>query len=312
MTDGPVSPDLDDIRRGLIWRWIPDWCVPFIILARLERPIGWWLLVLPGWQAIILGGFGAGASLKTVLWLMALFWLGAVVMRGAGCVVNDSWDRDIDGDVERTRNRPLASGAVSLRAAMVFLFLLGVIGLLVLINLPMAAIITGFASLPLIVIYPLAKRVIGFPQVVLSLTFSWGALLGWAAHGQWPGIPAGILYLATAFWVFAYDTIYAIQDMEDDRQVGIRSSALTLGRGLRPVVAGCQIMMVVLLILLGMMMALPAIWYGGVALVAFHLIWQMSRVDVEAPHRAGAIFRSNRDTGLILTVTALIIFVLSA
>ena len=153
-------------------------------------------------------------------------------MRAAGCVINDAWDRNLDGRIERTRNRPLASRQISLVEAGVFTCMLGLVGMAVLLALPEEAIVTGLVSLPLIVIYPLAKRIIGLPQIILGLTFGWGALLGWAAHGIWPAADALILYAATVAWIFGYDTIYAVQDMEDDRKVGIKSSALTLGAAL--------------------------------------------------------------------------------
>ena len=300
----PKANDLDDIGSGFLGGVLPEWCHPYLTLARMDRPIGWWLLLLPGWVAVALSGIEAGATPGSVAVLMLLFWVGAIAARGGGCVINDLWDRDLDGRVERTRNRPIAAGAVSVPAALAFLALLALIGLAVLMQLPRAAVITGLASLPLIVVYPLAKRWIGLPQLVLGLTYSWGALLGWAAHGDPPGMDAAILYIATAFWVFGYDTVYSIQDMRDDRSVGIRSSALTLGRGIRPVVAGCYAVTVALLLVLGMRMGTGPGWHLGVGLAGLHMARQVTLVDIGDPHSAGAVFRSNRNTGLILTAGA--------
>ena len=248
---------------------------------------------------------------------MALFLIGAIVMRGAGCVVNDLWDRDLDRAVARTQDRPLASGAVSVPLALSFLAVLGLIGLLVLVQLPMTAIITGLAALPLIVIYPLAKRFTGLPQIVLALTFSWGALLGWASFGGWPETPAILLYMATALWVFGYDTVYAIQDIKDDQDIGIKSSALTLGTRLPQVVAWVYVEMV--LILLAIKFTMPEgggqgtplgwVYIIGVALVALHLAQQIRAIRLEDPLSAGRIFRSNRNTGLILTAALMVEYI---
>ena len=298
--------DLDDIGDSALGKFLPEWCHPYLLLARLDRPIGWWLLLLPGWVAIVLGGMHSGAGLGRVAGLMLLFWVGAIAMRGAGCVVNDLWDRDIDGKVERTRNRPIAAGIVSPRSALVFLGLLCIAGLVVLLFLPPSAIATGLASLPLIALYPLAKRWIGLPQVFLGITYSWGALLGWAAYGSLPGIEAGVLYLACIFWVFGYDTVYSIQDMRDDRTVGIRSSALTLGKATRPVVALSYAVTLFLLLELGALLQTGPGWHAGVILAGLHLGWQVLLIDTKSPRMAGSIFRSNRDTGLIITAAALV------
>ena len=303
--DRDGTRDLDDMRSTALGRLLPRWCGPYLALARMDRPIGWWLLLLPGWVAIVLGGIEADAAPGPVAALMLLFWAGAVAMRSAGCVVNDLWDRDLDARVERTRNRPIASGAVSIPGALAFLALLGLAGLAVLAQLPRPAIITGLASLPLVVLYPLAKRLFALPQIVLALVYSWGALLGWAAHGAFPGMEAAVLYLATAFWVFGYDTIYAIQDMRDDRAAGIHSSAIALGRALRPVVVACYAAKVLLLLWLGVLLGTGPAWNVGVVLAGIHLARQVARTDIDDPRAAGAVFRSNRDTGLILTAGAL-------
>ncbi|MEC8642777.1 MAG: 4-hydroxybenzoate octaprenyltransferase [Pseudomonadota bacterium] len=275
---------------------------PYILLARFDRPIGWWLLLLPGWWIIPV----ATADTGRMAALMLLFLVGAVTTRAAGCVINDLWDRRLDRQVARTAGRPLAAGTVSIGAALVFLAALGLIGLAVLMWLPGAAIITGIAALPLVILYPLAKRVTWWPQAVLGLTFSWGVPLGWAAAGMQstPALPPPALlaiYLGSVVWVFGYDTIYAVQDMVDDRTVGVKSSALGLGRHLQ---AGVSAAYALAIIGLGggfWMLIGPGPWLGGLALMAIHLRWQIRRLKADDPAGALRLFQSNRDAGLILT-----------
>ena len=270
---------------------------PYLLLARFDRPIGWWLLLLPGWWVIP----AASADAGLVLWMMALFLIGAVTMRAAGCVVNDLWDRRLDQKVERTAARPLAAGTVSTFQALMFLAGLCAIGLVVLLQLPPAAIIAGVAALPLVILYPLAKRVTWWPQAVLGLTFSWGVPLGWTATtGGMPPAALLLVYVGSVCWVFGYDTIYAVQDMEDDRTVGVRSSALGLGRHLRSGVAFAYALAVAglaagFLALLG-----TGIWIAGLTLMAVHLGWQVRSLDAEDPAKALRLFKSNRDAGLFL------------
>ena len=215
-----------DISLPDWWRRLPAATYPYLLIARLDRPIGWWLLLLPGWWVIPLAAADPAAMVR----LMALFLIGAVTMRAAGCVVNDLWDRRLDRQVERTAARPLAAGTVSVMQALVFLALLCLVGLAILLQLPVMAVIAGIAALPLVVLYPLAKRVTWWPQAVLGLTFSWGVPLGWAAASA--AIPPAELlfvYAGSVAWVFGYDSIYAVQDMTDDHKVGVKSSALGLG-----------------------------------------------------------------------------------
>ncbi|MEC7495923.1 MAG: UbiA family prenyltransferase, partial [Pseudomonadota bacterium] len=200
------SPDRQhtDIDLSGWWRHLPSGCHPYILVARLDRPIGWWLLLLPGWWVIPVAAPGIGAG----FFLMALFLVGAVAMRAAGCVVNDLWDRRLDSQVERTAGRPLAAGTIGIFEALLFLGLLCAIGLTVLVQLPFFAILTGIAALPLVVLYPLAKRVTWWPQAVLGLTFSWGVPLGWAAaSGSPPPVALALVYAGSVAWVFGYDTI---------------------------------------------------------------------------------------------------------
>ena len=224
-----------DIRaRGWVARLPADWR-PYALLARLDRPIGSWLLFLPGLWAFAL----AAPSWAEGLRLTVLFGIGAVAMRGAGCVVNDLWDRDIDRRVERTRGRPLASGAVTPRQALAFLAGLCGVGLLVLLQLNRLAILLGVLSLLPILLYPLAKRVTNWPQAMLGLTFSWAAPEGMAAATGRLDAVALVLWAAAFFWILGYDTIYAHQDREDDAAVGIGSTALRWGEDTRPFLAAC-------------------------------------------------------------------------
>ncbi|MEC7437851.1 MAG: 4-hydroxybenzoate octaprenyltransferase [Pseudomonadota bacterium] len=294
------SPDRQhtDIDLSGWWRHLPSGCHPYILVARLDRPIGWWLLLLPGWWVIPVAAPGIGAG----FFLMALFLVGAVAMRAAGCVVNDLWDRRLDSQVERTAGRPLAAGTIGSFEALLFLGLLCAIGLTVLVQLPFFAILTGIAALPLVILYPLAKRVTWWPQAVLGLTFSWGVPLGWAAaSGSPPPAALALVYAGSVAWVFGYDTIYAIQDMADDREVGVKSSALGLGRHLRAGVATAYALAVAGLGLGFWLLLGTGIWVAALVAMALHLAWQSYRLDAGDPAMALRLFKSNRDAGLILT-----------
>lgn len=294
------SPDRQhtDIDLSGWWRHLPSGCHPYILVARLDRPIGWWLLLLPGWWVIPVAAPGIDAG----FYLMALFLAGAVAMRAAGCVVNDLWDRRLDSQVERTAGRPLAAGTIGIFEALLFLGLLCAIGLTVLVQLPFFAILTGIAALPLVILYPLAKRVTWWPQAVLGLTFSWGVPLGWAAaSGSPPPAALALVYAGSVAWVFGYDTIYAIQDMADDREVGVKSSALGLGRHLRAGVATAYALAVAGLGLGFWLLLGTGIWVAALVAMALHLAWQSYRLDAGDPAMALRLFKSNRDAGLILT-----------
>ncbi|MEC7982226.1 MAG: 4-hydroxybenzoate octaprenyltransferase [Pseudomonadota bacterium] len=294
------SPDRQhtDIDLSGWWRHLPSGCHPYILVARLDRPIGWWLLLLPGWWVIPVAAPGIGAG----FYLLALFLAGAVAMRAAGCVVNDLWDRRLDSQVERTAGRPLAAGTIGSFEALLFLGLLCAIGLTVLVQLPFFAILTGIVALPLVILYPLAKRVTWWPQAVLGLTFSWGVPLGWAAaSGSPPPAALALVYAGSVAWVFGYDTIYAIQDMADDREVGVKSSALGLGRHLRAGVATAYALAVAGLGLGFWLLLGTGIWVAALVAMALHLAWQSYRLDAGDPAMALRLFKSNRDAGLILT-----------
>lgn len=273
----------------------------FALLARFDRPIGWWLLFWPCLFGLALAG-GAIRRWDLVLW----FLLGAIVMRGAGCVYNDIIDRDLDAQVARTASRPLASGMISLKAAWAWLCMLCIIGLIVLLQLQSEAQLAALGSLALVAAYPFMKRVTWWPQAWLGLVFSWGVPVGWIAISG--SIDAAMLWLyaGTIFWVMGYDTIYAMQDREDDALVGIRSSALRLGSSIRTGVA-----VFYALALAGWAMAIWSIRPEGQALVALvpvavHLIWQLATLKADGSNALEA-FRSNRIAGLLMTLACLVI-----
>ncbi len=311
----PVNPDARlpdreplDIKQIGWWRHLPAPVHPYFYLARFDRPIGSWLLLMPAWWVIPAASAQSGSAINPVktAWLMLLFLIGAVVTRAAGCVINDMWDRRLDQNVERTAKRPLAAGTITMTGALFFLAALSLVGLYILVQLPLVAIITGFAAVPLVILYPLAKRVTWWPQAVLGLTFSWGVPLGWTATtGQIPTpdlLPdLLIIYAGSICWVFGYDTIYAVQDMADDALVGVKSAALGLGRFLHHGV-GCAYLLAVLFLGAGLFRLLgPGIWMAGLTFAAAHFIWQVRLLDADDPAGAGYLFKSNRDAGLLLS-----------
>jgi 4-hydroxybenzoate polyprenyltransferase len=290
-----------DIRReGWVAR-LPQGWRPYALLARFDRPIGAWLLFLPGLWAFALAAPGWGEGARLTL----LFALGALVMRGAGCVVNDLWDRDIDRQVERTRGRPLASGAVTPRQALAFLAALCLIGLAVLLQLNRVAIWFGAASLIPILLYPLAKRVTNWPQAMLGFVFSWAAPTGMAAATGRLAAPAFVLWAATFCWILAYDTIYAHQDREDDALVGIGSTALRFGKRTRPFLAACYAGMLVLLALTGWLTGSGPWFYPALILPAALLAWQVATLDIHDPGRCLRLFKLNREVGLAVALAFL-------
>ncbi|MGP8192438.1 MAG: 4-hydroxybenzoate octaprenyltransferase [Methylovirgula sp.] len=275
-----------------IWR-------PFIELARLDRPIGWWLLLLPCWWSSALADIVRQAPPN--LWHLALFFIGAMAMRGAGTTYNDLADRDIDAKVERTRGRPLPSGRIDTRSAKIFLVAQALVGLAVLLCFNRFSIALGLASLIIVGIYPFMKRVTSWPQAVLGLAFAFGALMGWAATFGSLALPPILLYLGAIAWTIGYDTIYALQDVSDDMIAGVKSTALFFGRHVKPAVALCYgtCLCFVALALIAAGAARPLATAGLVGMAA-HFLWQIHRLDPADPALALKLFRSNRDAGLLL------------
>jgi len=283
----------------------PDWLKPYLRLTRLDRPIGWWLLLLPCWWSSALAAV-AGHAWGPSSWHLVLLLIGAIVMRGAGCTWNDLVDRDIDAKVERTRSRPIPSGQVSPRAALAFLVAQALLGLLVLVQFNSFAIMVGIASLAVVAIYPFMKRVTYWPQIFLGLAFSWGALMGWTAARGALELPAFLLYAGSIAWVMHYDTIYAHQDREDDALVGLKSTALLFAENTKPALAVFSTLAVVLIGLAGAFAGAGVVFALGLATFAAHLAWQIVRIDIGDPESCLKIFRSNRDAGLILFAALLL------
>jgi 4-hydroxybenzoate polyprenyltransferase len=276
----------------------PAWARPYLRLARLDRPIGSWLLLLPCWWS---AGLAAVAAHEAVnVWHLLLFFIGAFAMRGAGCTWNDIVDRNLDAMVERTRSRPIPSGQVSIRAAAAFLILQALVGLAVLLQFNRFTVLVGLASLVVVAIYPFMKRITYWPQIVLGLAFSWGALMGWPATFGRLDWPAYLLYAGAIAWVIGYDTIYAHQDREDDALIGIKSTALLFGPRTKPMLAVFYTLAIVLLGAAGSSAGAGAIFALGLLGFAAHLAWQVWRLDVDNPELCLRVFKSNRDAGLIL------------
>lgn len=290
----------DAVRGSWVDTIAPPAWRPYLRLARADRPIGSWLLLLPCWWSAALAAIAAGWPVPN-LWHMLLFAIGAVAMRGAGCTYNDLVDRDIDALVERTRSRPLPSGQVTPRQAKVFMVAQVAVGAAVLLALaePFAWAV-GIASLGIVAIYPFMKRITSWPQSVLGLAFSWGALMGWAAAFGRLDAPALLLYAGSILWVIGYDTIYAHQDREDDAIVGVRSTALLFGERTPLFLSLFYAAAVTLFALALWSLGAPFLAYAGLAAFALHLVWQVRRLDIADPDLCLALFKSNRDAGLIL------------
>lgn len=292
---------LSDIRADdILHQLSPRRLGPYIRLARLDRPIGTWLLLFPCLWSIALAELALGQTPDPGLYL--LFALGAVVMRAAGCTINDIFDRDFDGRVARTATRPLPSGEISLRQALLFLAGLLAVGLLILVQLSTTAIWLGVASLALVVPYPLMKRITWWPQAWLGLTFNWGALMGWAAVADGLSWPALLLYAGGFFWTLGYDTIYAHQDKEDDALIGVKSSALWLGERTRPWTAIFYVITLLLFTAACWMAGAGWLAYLGLLAAGLHFGWQVKALDIDDPGNCLLRFRSNRFVGwLFLT-----------
>jgi 4-hydroxybenzoate polyprenyltransferase len=288
----------DAAPRSLVLRLTPDFALPFVQLARLDRPIGWELLLAPCWQGAALAGVALHRGPN--VWHLALFLIGAIAMRGAGCTYNDILDRKLDAGVERTRNRPLPSGRMIVPAAAAFLVVQSLVGLAVLLSFNRFSVWLGIASLVVVAVYPLMKRVSSWPQAVLGLAFSWGALIGWSATFASLALPPLLLYASAFCWTIGYDTIYALQDTRDDAIVGIRSTArlfganARLGIGLFYAAAAIFSLLAILLAGGGWIVLFGWLAYAG------HLAWQVSKVEGANAATALWLFRSNRDAGILL------------
>ena len=277
----------------------PVWLKPYLRLARLDRPIGSWLLLIPCWWSSGLAAIAAGRPYPDP-WHCLLFFIGAFAMRGAGCTWNDIVDRDLDAKVERTRSRPIPAGQVTARQAFMFLVLQAMVGLVVLLQFNSFTILVGILSLGTVAIYPFLKRITHWPQIGLGLAFSWGALMGWPALFGRLDAAAFILYAGSIAWVIAYDTIYAHQDREDDALIGIGSTAILFRERTRPMLAVFYSLAVLLIGFAGWLAGAGLVFAIGLAAFAAQLAWQVKRLDISDPALCLRLFKSNRNAGLIL------------
>ena len=296
--------NLSDIAEdGWVKNWLPKPVRPYALLMRLDRPIGTWLLLLPCWWSL-----GLGWQLnqqKITLWelgyLYFLFTVGAILMRGAGCTINDLWDRKLDQLVARTANRPIASGVISVTNAILFLLLLLTLSLTILLQLNETCWLLGFLVLLLVFSYPTFKRFTYWPQFVLGLTFNWGALMGWVSITGTIDTPSLILYLAGIFWTLGYDTIYAHQDKEDDALIGVKSSALALENLTKPFIYIVYTITILGVFLIGWISKFSIPFYLVCLIALCQLIWQIRALDLDSPNDCLKKFKSNRLFGFLIT-----------
>ena len=292
-------PSVADQQLGVV-AWLPPGWRDYGLLARIDRPIGTWLLLVPCWWGQALAP--AGLDLLTAL----LFAVGALAMRGAGCTINDLVDRKLDAQVERTRNRPLAAGRLTTFQALAFIAAQMLVGLLVLMALPTTAQLVALASLPLVIAYPFMKRITWWPQAFLGLTFNWGVLVGYAASAGRIDAAALWLYAAGIFWTLGYDTIYAHQDKADDLLVGVRSTALRLGRATHRWMIGFYTAMLACLLVAGMLAQMGPLFYAAAAAAAGHLAWQVKKLDIDDRELCLSLFRANRWTAFLILAALLV------
>ncbi|MEP3233604.1 MAG: 4-hydroxybenzoate octaprenyltransferase [Hyphomicrobiales bacterium] len=299
MNDTSRESIADAVKGHWVETKLPSWFLPYAQLARFERPIGWWLLLLPCWWSVALASTASGDGWVNI-WHVVLFMVGAIVMRGAGCTYNDVVDEDIDMAVARTRMRPIPSGRVTKKKAVLFAVFLCLIGLAVLLQFNWFSVILGFCSIFFVAIYPFMKRITNWPQLCLGFAFSWGALMGWAAHFGELSLAPVLLYIGAIMWTIGYDTIYAHQDKEDDALVGVKSTARLFGdktkQWLVVFYGGATALFTASFVLAG---AGPAAFIG-LALGVGHMAYQLLRLDIDNPDQCLAMFRSNRDYGLIV------------
>lgn len=306
MTDTPQGQVADAVKDNWVDRFAPRPTRPFLRLARADRPIGTWLLLLPCWWGLALSILSTGSASLADLWIATGCSAGAWLMRGAGCTWNDITDRHIDASVARTRSRPLPSGQVTVKAALIWLVVQCLVAFAILLSFNTAAIILGIAALLPVAIYPFAKRFTWWPQVFLGLAFNWGALLAWTAHTGSLGWPAILLYVGGIFWTLFYDTIYAHQDTEDDALIGVKSTARLFGDNSPKWLRAFLMLTVVTIGAASMMVTVPSgnilavvVTLGAASTLGWHLAWQLTRFIPDDSDRLIMLFRSNRNAGLL-------------
>jgi len=309
MQNEPTAPEgqvADAVPNNWVDRWAPTWSRPYLRLSRADRPIGTWLLLLPCWWGLSLAMLADQSASWYDAWIALGCAIGAFLMRGAGCTWNDITDREIDGQVERTRSRPLPSGQVSLRGAVMWMCVQALVAFCVLLTFPPFAIALGVGSLLLVCIYPFAKRFTWWPQVFLGLAFNWGALLAWAAHTGSLSASAILLYGAGIAWTLFYDTIYAHQDTEDDALIGVKSTARLFGdqtaawlRRFLVATTGLMGLAVIFAVVPNAPVLALVIACAGPWAMGWHMAWQLRQLDISDSGKLMRLFRANRDTGLI-------------
>jgi 4-hydroxybenzoate polyprenyltransferase len=305
MAEGKAGAVADARPENFVDRFAPKALLPYLRLARADRPTGFWLLVMPCFWSVALASRSVGADYPDP-WLLLAFAIGALVMRGAGCTYNDILDRDIDARVPRTQGRPLPSGQVTVRAATIFMLVLSLIGFMVLLSFNAATIWLGLGVLPLVALYPLVKRYSHWPQAVLGLAFNWGALMGYAAvlgRLEWAAV---VLYGGAIAWTVGYDTIYAHQDRDDDALLGLKSTALKFGRATKIWLAGIYALAWIGITTAGMLAGAEIVFLLGMGAAGAHLFWQVATLDIDDPENCLARFRSNRDFGAIVFAAILL------
>lgn len=310
MSANEAARPADAVPATWVDRFAPAGMQPYLRLMRADRPIGVWLLLWPCWWSILMAvphganetALGDTAYVLGIVYLMVLFAVGSIVMRGAGCTYNDIVDRDIDAKVARTAGRPLPSGQVSVREAVVFLVVLLLAGLAVLLSLNSFSIWLGAASLVPVAIYPFMKRITDWPQAFLGFTFNWGALLGWSAVTGELALAPLLLFAGSLFWTLGYDTIYAHQDKDDDALIGVRSTARLFGAATKRWVGAFYLLAFLLMLAAGVVSGLGVVFVIGMLAVGAHLAVQVWRLDIDDGANCLAVFRSNRELGLLVFV----------
>jgi 4-hydroxybenzoate polyprenyltransferase len=299
-----TSQILDAVKGSWISH-LPADARPYAQLMRLDRPIGWWLLLLPCWWSLLLAQIAQGGGWPNFQFAI-LFLIGAIVMRGAGCTLNDIVDRNIDAAVDRTKMRPIPSGRVNVKAALIFLAVQLIAGLLVVLQFNWFTVFTAIASLAIVAIYPFMKRITYWPQVVLGFAFNWGALLGWTATQGTLKLAPIALYVGGIMWTLAYDTIYAHQDKDDDVLIGVKSTALKFGNATPKWLVFFFTSALILIDVAFWLVAAPLPAHIGVAGAALHATWQVLRFRDDDAQRCLQLFRANRMFGLIILAGLLI------
>ena len=296
----PKQNNSDMLDNGW-WDILPKHYIKWIRLGRFDRPVGFWLLLLPGWWVLPL----TNLDLINCIKLMFVFLIGSIVMRAAGCTINDMWDKDIDKKISRTKTRPLASGEISILHATYFLITMLLIGLICLYQLNIYTWLVAVSAIPLVILYPLAKRFTKWPQIILGLTFSWAVPTAWSAANEEWNLGIFIMYLATVFWIIGYDTIYGCQDKNEDEIFGVKNSAVSAKNFLTIFVGCAYSLMFILLIISGYLLNNSYFWYIGVFICGLHLIRQVIKLKNIEQNNPLQIFKSNVHLGLILTLSSL-------